>query len=162
MTTYSNIHEALQARTEAMGRSLNDYNWSAMLDELRAAALDPMTIDDDVFARFLQAHELERWPIGPCPSWCEHEAGHRWDSIDGDSNRQLRTHSRRLGQHVDLTVEEFTGEPLFSRPIGLWVSIDADAMTGAQVRALAAELLNAADELDKVTNGCDPWTEDEL
>jgi hypothetical protein len=51
---------------------------------------------------------------------------------------------------------------LFSRPITLFVSIDPEDVTATQARMLAAEFLNAADELDKVTNGGDRWTEDEL
>lgn len=109
----------------------------------------------------VEAHRIDTPVETPCPSWCEMEPGHRYHSTD-DEGREYRNHGRRLGPHVDLTVEECAGEPLFTRPIRLFVSVDTDDMTAAEVRELAAELLNAADELDKVTNGGERWTEDEL
>jgi hypothetical protein len=110
----------------------------------------------------VDAHRIDMPVAGPCPSWCEMEHGHRYHSYDPETGQEIRNHGRRLSEHVDLTLEEWSGEPLFSRPIVLMVSVDPDDMTAAQARELAAELLDAADELDKVTNGDDRWTEDEL
>ena len=112
------------------------------------------------FVQIVNTHRRDEPAAGGCPSWCEMEPGHPYASED-DDGRQYRHHGRSLSEHVNLTVEECAGEPLFTRPIGLFVCVDTDAMTAAEVRQLAAELLDDTDELDKVTDS-DQWTEDEL
>ncbi len=98
----------------------------------------------------------------PCPSWCELEPGHDFDSIDTDTGREsVRSHWRSLSTHVDLHLTEYDDVPLSATPAVLLFSVDSDDMTAAQVRELAAEVLNGADELDKVT-GAVSWTEDNL
>lgn len=41
-------------------------------------------------------------------------------------------------------------------------AVDPDDQTAADLRRLAAELMNAADELDRVTGAGSDWTEDDL
>ncbi len=99
----------------------------------------------------------------PCPPWCELPAGHGWDSYETETGRELRGHGRGLGAHTGLGVTEYADEPGITGTPSLHVYVEeVKDWASADVRALAAELLNAADELDKVTSGDDRWTEDEL
>ncbi len=98
----------------------------------------------------------------PCPPWCEMELGHGWDDLPNDDGRRMRNHGRSLGEHVDMFMCEYEGVPLSGEPVGAYVSVDTDDRTAAELRALAAELLNAADDLDRVTGAGSDWTEDDL
>ena len=51
-----------------------------------------------------------------------------------------------------MTLQEYAGEPMTPESARLCVTADPDDMTAAQVRMLAAELLNAADELDALSD----------
>ena len=80
---------------------------------------------------------------GACPAWCDLEPGHGGPLDDPG----VRTHVRRLSEHVYMTlVEEVAANP--PNTPAVWVSVEPDDMTAAQLRMFAAELLNAADELD--------------
>ncbi len=99
----------------------------------------------------------------PCPSWCELAPGHDWDSIETATGRELRGHGRTLGRHASLFLTEYADEPGLCQPtvLGIYVE-EAKDWTATEVRELAAELLNAADKLDRFTGAGSDWTEDDL
>ena len=87
--------------------------------------------------------------MGACPAWCELD-----DEEHGDDpyDPGVRTHAHQLSEHVQLTlVEDVAANP--PNAPSVYVCVDPDDMTAAQVRMLAAELLNAADELDELHEG---------
>ena len=88
------------------------------------------------------------YTLPPCPAWCELDDGHGWDLNDPG----VRTHSRHLSEHVHLSLLEDVAANPPNAP-AVWVNVDPHDMTAAQVRMLAAELLNAADELDELHEG---------
>lgn len=135
---------------EMVGRYLSRFG-AVPVDSVPTTSLFMLLLD----------HSVDGYAAGPCPSWCELVPGHGYASVEMDTGRDVRDHGRRLSTHVDLTLMEYQDAPLFSEPMRLFVSVDCDDMAAADVRTLAAELLNAADELDRAA-GCDTWTEDQL
>lgn len=102
----------------------------------------------------LMEHRIEQAPVDrPCPAWCELEPGHRWDSYDSETGREERGHGRQLGKHTSLAQTEYE-DATPSDPAGLSILVDqVELFTAAEARQLAAELLNAAEELERVETG---------
>lgn len=92
----------------------------------------------------------------PCPPWCRQEPGHGWDGVEKATGRTSRGHGWDVNDNVTLWLEEYEDDPnSISRPptISLWVGGNEAGreFTATDVRRIAAELLNGADELDRVT-----------
>lgn len=108
-----------------------------------------------------ERHSVDR----PCPPWCTDTTGHGW-GIENATGRQVRIHSRDLSDNASLVVDEYADESGVTRPPGIQVWVDGSTdgsrqFTSTEVRQLAADLLNATDDLDRIT-GAVPWTEDQL
>lgn len=96
----------------------------------------------------------------PCPPWCHESLGHEWDGIERPSGRQCRDHAWDVNDNVCMMSREYADEApggaVCRQPVlRLWIGGNqADGeFTAADVRRIAADLLNAADELDKVAGG---------
>jgi len=90
----------------------------------------------------------------PCPDWCTLPAGHPYDSYDvgGDLPlTHLREHAGFTAEHVqvDATERNQDGRVTVDAPTA-FVNVEDD-LDAAAVRAFAADLLRAADELDRIT-----------
>lgn len=90
----------------------------------------------------------------PCPGWCTLPAGHPYDSYDVGADlpmTHLRGHTGFSTERVQVDATE--------RSSGGTVTVDAptafvnieDDLDAEAVRAFAADLLRAADELDRIT-----------
>ncbi len=89
-----------------------------------------------------------------CPDWCTLAAGHPYDSYDVGSDlpmTHLREHSGFTAGHVqvDATERNQGGAVTVDVPTA-FVCVEDD-LDAAAVRAFAADLLRAADELDEIT-----------
>jgi hypothetical protein len=91
--------------------------------------------------------------IPPCPSWCSLDAGHDYDSTDGygDDVDFQRQHVAFDGSVADVGATEHNraGTVTVDEP-GVYLSLRDDERPVEQVRAIAAELLEAADVLDRL------------
>ena len=90
----------------------------------------------------------------PCPAWCTLPAGHPYDSYDVGSDlpmTHLRGHVGFTAEHVqvDATERSQDGAVTVDVPTA-FVNVEDDLDPKA-VRAFAADLLRAADELDRIT-----------
>jgi hypothetical protein len=92
--------------------------------------------------------------IPPCPPWCLLDQGHEYDSTDGhgDDVTFERQHVAFDGEVADVSALEHNraGTVTVDEP-GIYLSLRDDERPAEEVRAIAAELLNAADVLDGVT-----------
>jgi hypothetical protein len=97
--------------------------------------------------------------IPPCPSWCILDAGHDYTSTDGygDDVSFERQHVAFEGEvaSVDATEHNRGGTVTLDEP-GVYLSMRDDARPVEQVRAIAAELLEAADVLDRLKGATRP------
>ncbi len=90
----------------------------------------------------------------PCPRWCTLPADHPYPSYDVGADLPM-THLR---DHVGFTAERVQVDAT-ERNTGGTVTVDVptafvnveDDLDAAAVRAFAADLLRAADELDRIT-----------
>ncbi len=92
--------------------------------------------------------------IPACPDWCTLPAGHGYHSYDVGADlpiTHLRDHVGFTGEHVqvDATERNQDGTVTVDVPTA-FVNIEAD-LDAAALRALAAELLEAADVLDRLS-----------
>ncbi len=91
--------------------------------------------------------------IPPCPSWCRNSAGHPYDSTEWDYVTHVRYHSSvpdgwSAGARVEATESNKGGVVEVATPIiGLYVE---EKQTAQEARQYAAELLAAADVLDRL------------
>ncbi len=90
----------------------------------------------------------------PCPAWCTLPAGHPYDSYDVGSDlpmTHMRGHVGFTAEHVqvDATERNQNGMVTVDVPTA-FVNVEDD-LDAAAVRAFAADLLRAADELDRIT-----------
>jgi hypothetical protein len=93
----------------------------------------------------------------PCPPWCTLEPGHTYDSIlDLDVEAGMVTLLRSHENHTDaggcLSQDESLrdGQVTFADPVIL-TGRDLESITAAEARQRAAELLNLADRLERIT-----------
>ncbi len=91
--------------------------------------------------------------IPPCPPWCVRDAGHDYDSTDGfgDDLSFERRHVAFEGTVADVSATEHNraGAVTLDEP-GIYLSLRDDERPVDEVRAIAAELLEAADVLDRL------------
>jgi hypothetical protein len=109
--------------------------------------------------RALWEHELQveanaPTVIPPCPSWCIRTAGHDYDSTDGwdDELTFERDHLAFKGEVADVQATEHNrcGVVTLDAPI-IYLSLDRDGeRTAEQTRTVAAELVEAADVLERL------------
>lgn len=91
--------------------------------------------------------------IPPCPWWCKDPAGHDYTSTDGwdDDLTFQRFHSHPVGQLSVDTIEHNVAGVVTLDPAGVYVDERGDN-DAAHCRALAADLLAAADLLDRIAS----------
>lgn len=128
--------------------------------------VDPSTDDPSRVAAlrvyFEQEQTMERlWPtvIPPCPSWCIDEPGHDFDSWDLDQDEPgfTRFHTASRDSQVDVTaLETFkVGGASVISDAGLYVEKQDDLNTPEAARAFAAQVLAAADVLERIMGATD-------
>jgi hypothetical protein len=99
-------------------------------------------------------------PPGPCPVWCDnkHDSPGEWESEGPGGESMHRYHGHDIGEigpkaGVDLAAdtEAIRGmAPITSAPfLSLWTA-EMVELTAAEARQLAAVLVKAADELDRI------------
>jgi hypothetical protein len=116
----------------------------------------------EMYDRERLAQQLHPAPadMPPCPPWCTFEPGHTYDSIDdldveAGMVTLVRAHST---EHIDrgsggsLSQDESLrdGQVTLAEPVIL-TGPNLDSVTAAEARQRAAELLNLADRLDRIT-----------
>jgi hypothetical protein len=145
-STFPPTFEEYLARWVNHGIGVEDH-----LDEIR-----------EMFDRERLAVQLHPAPadMPPCPSWCTFPPGHGYDSLD-DFDVQagmvtlLRAHT---SEHGDLDAGGCVsqdeslrdGQVTLAEPVIL-TGPNLDSITAAEARQRAAELLNLADRLDRIT-----------
>ena len=92
--------------------------------------------------------------VPPCPSWCTLAAGHGYTSYDVGADlpmTHIRHHIGLASEHVQVaeTERNTDGAVTVDAPTA-FVNIEDD-LDAAAVRAFAADLLAAAEELDRIT-----------
>lgn len=91
--------------------------------------------------------------IPPCPAGCTQPAGHDYPSTDGwaDDLTFQRQHVAFAGAVADVSATEHNhyGTVTLDEP-EVFLSMRDDAQSVEKVRALAAELLEAAEVLDRI------------
>jgi len=92
--------------------------------------------------------------IPACPGWCTLPAGHEYTSYDGVADgpmTHLREHTGFTAERVQVdATERNTGGAVTVDVPTAFVNVEDD-LDAAAVRAFAADLLRAADELDRIT-----------
>ncbi len=161
MTTLPDTFAAVLARIEAMGSNVNDYNVIAIIDTLLGRGTDVDDVTDFEFLKLLTQYAREDQTDLPCPSWCQYRPGHRFESTHTLTGMQIRPHDLVLASRDDVyvaVVQEHHRQPgddstaVLELPF-IDVQIEGEYETGAALRRLAGELLNAADKLDALTDG---------
>jgi hypothetical protein len=147
---------------------------TAILDRLRKLRQAPPTfeeyrrqhdLDDDhpnldgwrkVWERELQAEQNAPTVIPPCPDWCALPAGHGYDSTDGwdDDLTFERRHVAFEGKvaHVSATERNHSGEVTVG-PLEVFIEVQGRDYPVDVVSAVAAELVEAADVLERLVEG---------
>ncbi len=159
MTTLPDTFAAVLARIEASGHQAGDFDVIGIVDNLmeRGTALDDVTDVD--FLRLLTRYAAEDQTDLPCPSWCQYEPGHVFESTHTLTGMQIRPHglvlASRDGVYVAV-VQDHERQPgddstAVLGPVFIDVQIEGEYETGAALRRLAGELLNAADRLDALS-----------
>ncbi len=159
MTTLPDTFAAVLARIEAMGWNVNDYNVIAIIDTLLGRGTDVDDVTDFEFLKLLTQYAREDQTALPCPSWCQDEPGHVFESTHALTGMQIRPHEVVLASRDDVyvaVVQEDHRQPgddstAVLGPAFVDVEIKGEYETGAALRRLAGELLNAADRLDALT-----------
>ncbi len=163
MTTLPDTLAAVLARIEAGGHQAGDFDVIGIIDSLieRGTALHDVTDAD--FLKLLTRYAVEDQTDLPCPAWCQSEPGHVFESTDTLTGMQIRPHEVVLASRDDVyvaVVQEDHRQPgddstAVLGPPSIDVEIKSEYETGAALRRLAGELLNAADRLDEVTGSAD-------
>jgi hypothetical protein len=108
----------------------------------------------EVWKRDLYAEQNAPTVIPPCPEWCRLPAGHDYLSVDGfDEDLTFeRQHVAFEGKVADVLVTEHNraGEVTVDAA-ELYLDVRRDGYPVEVVRALAAELVEAADVLKRLT-----------
>jgi hypothetical protein len=101
--------------------------------------------------------------LAPCPPWCALPVGHGFDQIGDDLHRFHRWEVASVdtaeggAAAISLTVESLESGQRTEAPTRTPLSVcvygylEGDDLTGPEARKLAAALLNAADEWDRIT-----------
>ena len=91
----------------------------------------------------------------PCPDWCAHRLSHPYEVADPVSQVVYRTHSN--GEDTTATIYQLesnmSGGVVHLDPptLSLWIDGDMSGeLTADQARDVAASLLAAADDLDRL------------
>ncbi len=161
MTTLPDTWAAVLARIEAMGWNVNDYDVIGIIDTLLGRGTDVDDVTDFEFLKLLTQYAREDQTDLPCPSWCQYEPGHRFEGTHDLTGVQIRPHGLVLASRDDVYVavaqdhERQPGDDSTAvlGPVFVDVEIKGEYETGAALRRLAGELLNAADKLDALTEG---------
>ncbi len=115
MTTPPDAFTAVLARIEAGGHQVGDFDVIGIIDSLmeRGTALDDVTDFD--FLKLLTQHAIEDQTDLPCPSWCQYEPGHVFESTHTLTGVQIRPHEAVLASRDDVYVgvvqKRTTGSP---------------------------------------------------
>ncbi len=161
MTTLPDTFAAVLARIEAMGWNVNDYDVFEIIDTLLGRGTEVDDVTDFEFLKLLTQYAREDQTGLPCPAWCRYEAGHVFESTDALTGMQVRPHEVVLASRDDVyvaVVQDHERQPgddstAVLGPVFVDVQIEGEYETGAALRRLAGELLNAADKLDALTDG---------
>lgn len=88
----------------------------------------------------------------PCPAWCRLETGHPYEGVDLDNVTFVRFHESRREGTTAVSQEEWnrSGDVTLEPPTVSILDSVHEECTAARARELAAELLSAADLLDRV------------
>ncbi len=159
MTTLPDTFAAVLARIEAMGWNVNHYNVIEITDTLLERDTEVDDVTDFEFLKLLTRYAREDQTGLPCPAWCHSEPGHVFESTDTLTGMQIRPHEVVLASRDDVyvaVVQEAHRQPgddstAVLGPAFVDVQIEGEYETGAALRRLAGELLNAADKLDALT-----------
>jgi hypothetical protein len=107
-----------------------------------------------VWERELQVEQNAPTVIPPCPDWCALPGGHGYDSTDGwdDDLTFERRHVAFEGKVADVSATERShfGEVTVG-PLEVFIDVQGRDYAVDVVRALAAELVEAADVLERLT-----------
>jgi hypothetical protein len=101
-----------------------------------------------------QAEQHAPRVIPPCPFWCRLPEGHDYDSVDGFGDDLVfeRTHVAFEGKvaGVSATERNRAGE-VTVEPLEVFLDVRSEAYPVDVVRAVAAELVEAADVLERIS-----------
>lgn len=92
--------------------------------------------------------------IPPCPSWCSYTPGHGYESTEHDLVTHVRYHESHPQGDVTIVQEEKNcrGDvALAPVKLTIWGTSGSEDLSGTSARALAAELLARAEQLDAIT-----------
>lgn len=91
--------------------------------------------------------------IPPCPSWCQSPDGHEYDSTDGydETLTYIRSHMAMERPHLWVDAWEHNCAGVVTMQAPSICTPDQGDLDSSQARAYAAELLEAADLLDRIT-----------
>ncbi len=108
-----------------------------------------------VWQRDLQVEQQKPAVIPPCPEWCRLQEGHDYTEADGwgaDLTFE-RHHVAFQGKVADVQATEHnrSGEVTIDAPV-IYLDLRDDEYPVDVVRALAAELVEAADVLERLTS----------
>ncbi len=114
MTTLPDTFAAVLARIEASGHQAGDFDVIGIVDNLmkHGTALDDVTDFD--FLKLLTGYAIEDQTDLPCPSWCQYEQGHVFESTHTLTGMQIRPHEAVLASRDDVyvaVVQEDHGSP---------------------------------------------------
>lgn len=168
MTTPADALSATVARIGYMGLVANEYDVLAVIESIVRDGVDLAEINDQDFLYLLTRNAREDQTELPCPSWCQRDARHPFESHNPLTGRQSRPHSLVLasGEGVYVAVvqddEREPGDDSTVVQVAPFVAVEIEGdLDAASLRRRAADLLNAADRLDGIT-GDVRWTEDAL
>jgi hypothetical protein len=107
-----------------------------------------------VWQRDQQAEQQKPTTIPPCPVWCRLAEGHDYSEVDGFGEDLTfeRQHVAFQGKVADVQATEHNraGEVTVDAPV-IFLDVRGDAYPVDVVRAMAAELVEAADVLERLT-----------
>lgn len=120
-------------------------------------AADHPTLDNHRALWKLERRVEDEQPtvIPSCPSWCTLAAGHGYPSYDGGLDSESivyqRQHVAFEGEHVTVDATEHnTSGFMHLEPAAGYLYGEKDELTAEQFRAVSAELLKAAEVLERI------------
>jgi hypothetical protein len=109
-----------------------------------------------LWQRDQQAEQQKPTTIPPCPAWCRLPEGHDYSEVDGfrDELTFERQHVAFEGKAADVQATEHnrSGEVTVDA-LEIYLDLRDDSYPPSVVRALAAELVEAADLLERLLEG---------